>query len=172
MGCQNPFGHSGCPHSHSHSLHTHFSLAPHGIFPLIPAHLHKQGPIIPIFPGNRRKSPLAAPGAARPNQTFSCWDCPDSGRLSLDFWEVAKPWLSKPPWNLGWEWGQFQRLRSQILISHEFQRSDPYENHGAKHSRKGEKSKSHKTPRWSESRVSLWSFQEFLINNSREGKSF
>lgn len=153
-------------------------------------------PPLPLFLGSPWDFPAdpstpAQTGADYPNfpweqteiSSGNSWGCQTKPNLFLlglssfgatfpGFLGSGKTLAQQTPLEFGVVWGQFQRLRSQIPISHEFQRSDPYENHGAKRSRKGEKSKSHKTPRWSESRVSLWSFQEFLINNSREGKSF
>lgn len=83
-----------------------------GIFPLIPAHLHKQGLIIPVFPGNRRKSPLAAPSAIEgpggKTEPFLTGIVPIWGRFFPDSWEAGKLRLSKTLVEFGVGQGQFQ----------------------------------------------------------------
>lgn len=98
-----------------------FSPSPCGISQLIPAHLHKQGLIIPVFPGTDRDllwQLLGQPGG-KP-QIFSCWDPPGLGTIFPGFLGSGKTLAQQNPPEFGVGWGQ-----SQIPISWEFQRFDP-----------------------------------------------
>lgn len=93
MGCQNPLGHSGCPHSHSPlSCPPLLLLFPLSLwdFPADPGTPAQTGADYPNFPGNRPRSPLAAPGAAG-------WETPNlfllgSSRSGNDFSRIFGKW--------------------------------------------------------------------------------